>query len=153
MPQNDISFHNIANCESVDLLIRQSNSGLWSRQKNLTTPITTPESKNFSLLTLTRMPTPSSVSRLSNLFALHQIIKHEKNPGCFSKRGNNFKIALMLDGHKLLKIIKSVLRSTMSQEQLSDLSILGVENDKLRLIDFDDTIEEFIARKSRRRVF
>ena len=59
----------------------------------------------------------------------------------------------MLDGHKLLKIIKSVLRSTMSQERLSDLSILGVENDKLRLIDFDDTIEEFIARKSRRRVF
>ena len=24
-----------------------------------------------------------------------------KNPGCFSKRGNNFKIVLMFDGHKL----------------------------------------------------
>ena len=28
-----------------------------------------------------------------------------------------------------------------------------VENDKLRLIDFDDTIDEFAARKARRRMF
>ena len=41
----------------------------------------------------------------------------------------------------------------MSQERLSDLSILCVENDKLRLIDFDDTIDEFEARKSRRKMF
>jgi len=42
-------------------------------------------------------------------------------------------------------LIKSVLRSTMSQERLSDLSILCIENDKLRLIDFDDNIDEFTA--------
>jgi len=53
MPQSDISFHNNANCGSIDLLIRQSNSGLGSPQKNLTTPIPTPESENFSLLSLT----------------------------------------------------------------------------------------------------
>ena len=103
MPQNDISQNdNNANCESVDLLIPQSNSGLWSRQENLTTPIPTLESENFSFLTLNHMPTPPSVSGLSNLFALYQIIKHEKIPGCFSKRGNNFKIVLMFDGHKCL---------------------------------------------------
>jgi len=39
MPRSDISFHNTANCESIDLLIRQSNSGLGSQQKNLTTLI------------------------------------------------------------------------------------------------------------------
>jgi len=101
MPQSDISFHNNASCEPIDLLIRQSNPGLGSQQKNLTTQIPTPESENLSLLTLTPMKIPPFVSGLSNLFALYQIIKHEKNPGCFSKRGNNFKIVLMSDGHKL----------------------------------------------------
>jgi len=43
MPQSDISFHNTANCESIDLLTWQSNSGLGSRQKNLTTSIPTRE--------------------------------------------------------------------------------------------------------------
>jgi len=33
MPQDDISFHNTANCESIDLLIRQSKSALGSRRK------------------------------------------------------------------------------------------------------------------------
>jgi len=47
-----------------------------------------------------------------------------------------------------LKGIKSVLRSTLSQERLSNLRILCVENDHLRLIDFDDTIDEFAARKA-----
>jgi len=78
-----------------------SNSRLGSRQKSLTTPIPTRKSEIFSLLTLTPMPTLPSVSGLSNLCALYQIIKHEKNPGCFSKRGNNFKIGVMFDAHKL----------------------------------------------------
>jgi len=46
-----------------------------------------------------------------------------------------------------------VLRSTMSQGWLSNQSILCVENDKLRLIDFDDTIDEFAARKARTKMF
>jgi len=52
-----------------------------------------------------------------------------------------------------LQRIKSVLRLTMSQERLADLSIVCVENDKLRLIDFDDTIDEFAASKSRGKMF
>jgi len=83
MPQSDISFHNAANCESIDLLMRQSNSGLGSRQKNLTTLIPTPESVNFSFLTLTPLLTPPSASGLSNVFALYQIFKHEKTQAVF----------------------------------------------------------------------
>jgi len=48
LPQSDISFYNTANCESIDLLLQQSNSGLGSRQKNLTTSIPTPESATSS---------------------------------------------------------------------------------------------------------
>jgi len=62
LPQSDILFHNAANCESIVLLIRQSSSGLGSRKKNLTILIPTPESANFSLLTLTPVPSPPSVS-------------------------------------------------------------------------------------------
>jgi len=40
----------------------------------------------------------------------------------------------------------------MSQERLSDLSVLCVENDKLCLTDFDD-IDEFAARKAGRKMF
>jgi len=95
MPESDISFHNTANCESIDLLLRQSNSGLGDRQKNLTTPIPTPESTNFCLLTLTPVPTPHSVSGLSNLLALHQIIKHI-NSDCFYKCGKILRLFLCL---------------------------------------------------------
>jgi len=41
----------------------------------------------------------------------------------------------------------------MSQERLSDLSILCVESDKLWLIDFDDTSDEFAGRKLEGRYF
>jgi len=41
----------------------------------------------------------------------------------------------------------------MSQERLSDLSILYVDKDKPQLIDFDDANDEFAARKGRRKTF
>jgi len=41
----------------------------------------------------------------------------------------------------------------LSEPWLSDLSILYVENDKLRIIDFDDTVDDFEARKARRNMF
>ena len=142
LPQSDISFHNTANCESIDLLTRQSNLGLGSWQKNLTTPI--PEWANFSVLTLTLLPTPPSVS---GLLALYQIIKHENTQAVFPNVDTILRLFLCFmvtncSGERLfskVKRIKSVLRSTMSQERLCDLSILCVKNDKLRLIDFDDT--------------
>ena len=156
--------HNTANCESIDLLIRQSNSGFGSRQKNLTTPIPTPESANFNLLTLTALPTPPSVSGLSNLFTLYQInTQLEKIQAVFPNAETILRLFLCsmatnCSGErsfsKLIRI-KSVLRSTMWQERWSDLSILCAENDKLlkRLTDFDDTIDEFAARKARRKMF
>jgi len=52
-----------------------------------------------------------------------------------------------------LKRINSMLRLAMSQERLSDLSIPCVENDKLWLIEFDDTVDAFTARKARRKIF
>ena len=52
-----------------------------------------------------------------------------------------------------LKLIKNHLRSTMGQERLSSLSLLSIESDLARKIDFDDLIECFAARKARKGVF
>lgn len=49
-----------------------------------------------------------------------------------------------------LKLIKNYLRSTMSQERLSNLAILSIENEVTGEIDFEDVIDEFAAIKSRK---
>ena len=46
--------------------------------------------------------------------------------------------------------IKNVIRSTMSQERLTDLSILAIECELARQVKFDDIIELFASRKARK---
>ncbi|GIY73127.1 zinc finger MYM-type protein 1 [Caerostris extrusa] len=52
-----------------------------------------------------------------------------------------------------LKNIKNQLRSTMTRTRLSSLSILCVENETFRKIDFDELIEEFCVKKFRKKFF
>ncbi|KAK3858092.1 hypothetical protein Pcinc_035689 [Petrolisthes cinctipes] len=49
-----------------------------------------------------------------------------------------------------LKLIKTYLRSTMSQERLSELAIISINKEVSKQISFDETIYAFVARKSRR---
>ena len=42
-----------------------------------------------------------------------------------------------------LKIIKSYLRSTMSQERLSELAILSIENEILEELEYKNLISQF----------
>ena len=46
-----------------------------------------------------------------------------------------------------LKLIKNYLRSTLSQERLSNLSIISIEHNIVQQIDFDDLIDEFAKKK------
>ena len=50
-----------------------------------------------------------------------------------------------------LKLIKSYLRSTMSQERLSSLALISIESDLASNIDFDTVIDTF-SRMSNRRI-
>lgn len=52
-----------------------------------------------------------------------------------------------------LKLIKNYLRSSMSQQRLTDLALLSIENDRARKIDFDRIIDVFASVKSRRKSF
>lgn len=49
-----------------------------------------------------------------------------------------------------LKRIKNVLRNTMGQERLNDLTIMNIENDLLRNIDLTSVISKFAHIKSRK---
>ena len=51
-----------------------------------------------------------------------------------------------------LKSIKNKLRSTMSQERLSALSILCIKSDKLKQINFDELLHDFALTKARKKI-
>ena len=50
------------------------------------------------------------------------------------------------------KRIKNEARSTMSKKRLSDLSILSIESDKLRTLTFADIIDDFAAKRARKKL-
>jgi hypothetical protein len=49
-----------------------------------------------------------------------------------------------------LKLIKSYLRSTMSQEKLSELAILSIEKNMLEKIDYKSLINNFASKRARK---
>ena len=52
-----------------------------------------------------------------------------------------------------LKIIKTYLRSTMAQERLGNLAILSIEKEVFNSVDFDQIIDKFTEKKSRKASF
>lgn len=50
-----------------------------------------------------------------------------------------------------LKIIKSYLRSTMSQDRLSGLAILSIESSRARRMDLTNIVKEFAQKNARRK--
>ena len=49
-----------------------------------------------------------------------------------------------------LKLLKSYLHTTMTQERLNGLATIARENDILEKINYEDMIEDFISRNTRR---
>ncbi|XP_037755803.1 uncharacterized protein LOC119566406 [Chelonia mydas] len=52
-----------------------------------------------------------------------------------------------------LKLIENYLRSTMSQERLTGLAVLAIEQDITLSLSYDDIITDFAAKKARKIVF
>ena len=52
-----------------------------------------------------------------------------------------------------LKLIKTYLRTTMSQERLSGLAMISIENEYLDKLNYGDLIEEFASKNARRSNF
>ena len=49
-----------------------------------------------------------------------------------------------------LKLIKTLLRSTMSRSKLSSLAVISTEKDIGRAISYDDLVSDFAQKKARR---
>jgi hypothetical protein len=49
-----------------------------------------------------------------------------------------------------LKLLKSYLRFTMTQQRLTDLATITLERELLDKIEYDHIVEEFISRNIRR---
>jgi len=52
-----------------------------------------------------------------------------------------------------LKIIKNYLRSTISQDRLSGLATLSIENELAETLDYDQLIDQFALQKARKKQF
>jgi hypothetical protein len=52
-----------------------------------------------------------------------------------------------------LKLIKSYIRSTMSQERLNGLAILSIENEMLKKLEYKNLVSNFASQKARRMNF
>ena len=49
-----------------------------------------------------------------------------------------------------LKLLKSYLRSTMTQERLSGLAMISIENEILESINYEESINQFAIKNARR---
>ena len=51
-----------------------------------------------------------------------------------------------------LKILKSYLRSTMSQERLNALAVISIEKEFLEKLDYESLIDDFASKNARRSI-
>ena len=52
--------------------------------------------------------------------------------------------------HSKLRLIKTYLRSTMTQRRFQDLALLSIEKERTRELDFSDLVEQFVRKKMRK---
>ncbi|CAL9021686.1 unnamed protein product [Prunus brigantina] len=91
-----------------------------------------------------------------------EVLEFVKVVDCFPNVSIAYRIILTLPvtvasaerSFSKLKLIKSYLRSTMSQERLNGLAILCIEKNMLEIIDFEEVIDDFASQNARRsRIF
>jgi len=88
----------------------------------------------------------------------HDILKFVKRMGCFPNAHIAYRILLTIPvtvasaerSFSKLKLLKSYMRSTMTQERLNGLATIALENDVLEKIKYEDIIEDFISKNTRR---
>ena len=90
-----------------------------------------------------------------------EILKFLKRHDCFPNATIAYRVMLTIPvtvasaerSFSKLKLLKSYLRSTITQERLNDLSMIALEGDLLEKIDYECIIEEFISKNTQRMTF
>ncbi|XP_074302386.1 uncharacterized protein LOC141633942 [Silene latifolia] len=87
-----------------------------------------------------------------------EMLSFLKNFSCFPNVVIAYRIVLTIPvtvasaerSFSKLKLLKSYLRSTMSQERLNGLALIAIENEILEQIEYKDMINEFASQNARR---
>jgi hypothetical protein len=87
-----------------------------------------------------------------------EILKFLKHHDCFPNATITYRVLLTIPvtvasaerRFSKFKLLKSYLRSTMTQERLNDLAMIALESDLLEKIDYESIIENFILRNTKR---
>ena len=86
------------------------------------------------------------------------VLNFLKDRGCFPNAVIAYRILLTIPvtvasaerSFSKLKLLKSYLRSTMSQERLTGLALITIENDVLKTIDYEGLVDDFASKNARR---
>jgi len=87
-----------------------------------------------------------------------EILKFLKRHDCFPNASIAYRVLLTIPvtvasaerSFSKLKLLKSYLRSTMTQERLNDLAMIALESDMLEKINYERIIEDFISKNAQR---
>ncbi|XP_058733838.1 uncharacterized protein LOC131605508 [Vicia villosa] len=107
----------------------------------------------FGELKLLREMLPEEITTPTN------ILLFSKDLDCFPNTVIAYRILLTIPvtvasaerSFSKLKLLKTYLRSTMSQERLNGLALIAVENDFLETLKYEELLDEFASKSVRRK--
>jgi len=87
-----------------------------------------------------------------------EILKFLKRHDCFPNASIAYRVLLTIPvtvapaerSFSKLKLLKSYLRSTMTQGRLNNLAMIALESDMLEKINYERIIEDFISKNAQR---
>ncbi|KAI3706498.1 hypothetical protein L6452_24284 [Arctium lappa] len=88
------------------------------------------------------------------------ILEYLKHVGCFPNAIIAYRVLLTIPvtvasaerSFSKLKLLKSYLHSTMTQERLNGLALIAIESGLLENVDYEDLIDDFISKNARRMI-
>ncbi|XP_074300623.1 uncharacterized protein LOC141631915 [Silene latifolia] len=90
-----------------------------------------------------------------------EVLNYLKNFSCFPNVIISYRVMLTIPvtvasaerSFSKLKLLKSYLRTTMSQERLNGLALIAIENDMLEQLEYKDIVNVFASQNARRPIF
>jgi hypothetical protein len=87
-----------------------------------------------------------------------EVLSFLKRHGCFPNASIAYRVLLTIPvtvasaerSFSKLKLLKSYMRTTMTQQRLKDLATISLESEVLEKIGYEDIIEDFISKNPQR---
>jgi hypothetical protein len=87
-----------------------------------------------------------------------EVLNFLKRHDCFPNASIAYRVLLAIPvtvssaerSYSKLKLLKSYMRTTMTQQRLNDLATISLESEMLEKISYEDIIEDFISKNPKR---